>query len=103
MQIDTVLKSAKTALPDWATTCATCRVGCCVEASVLRATELDNDKFGTEQRRAFGFWTFVLAVAGTPIFGRAVLYVTLLSVVALIPNFSSETPVEVEGAEDGNE
>lgn len=54
------------------------------------------DRFDSHQRRAFGFWTFLLAVVGTPIFGRAVLYVTLLSVLALIPNFSSETPVEVE-------
>ena len=53
-------------------------------------------KFSSEDRRMFGFWTVVLAIIGTPIFGREVLYVTVLSVVALIPNFSSETPVEEE-------
>ena len=53
-------------------------------------------KFSSEDRRAFGFWTFVLAVIGSVFFGRQVLWVTVLSVVALIPNFSSETPVETE-------
>ncbi len=47
-------------------------------------------------RRAFGFWTIVLAILGAIFFGRAVLYVTILSIVALIPNLSSETPVEEE-------
>lgn len=55
------------------------------------------EHFGSEQRRAFGFWTFVLSGIGAIFFGREVLYVTLISVVALIPNFTSETPVEVEG------
>jgi hypothetical protein len=54
------------------------------------------NKFSSEDRRMFGFWTLILAAAGTPFFGRQVLYVTLLSLVALIPNFSAETPVEVE-------
>ena len=49
-------------------------------------------------RRAFGFWSFLVAVALTPFFGRTVLYVTLLSLLALIPNFTSETPVEDEDA-----
>lgn len=53
-------------------------------------------KFSSEDRRMFGFWNVVIAAALTPIFGRAVLYVTILSVLALIPNFSSETPVEEE-------
>jgi hypothetical protein len=53
-------------------------------------------KFSSRDRRAFGFWTVVIAAALTPIFGRAVLYVTILSVVALIPNYASETPVEEE-------
>ena len=44
----------------------------------------------------FGFWCVVLAVIGALFFGRQVLYVTILSVVALVPNFSSETPVEEE-------
>lgn len=52
--------------------------------------------FPQKQRRAFGFWTFVAAALLTPFFGREVLYVTVLSVVALIPNFSSETPTETE-------
>lgn len=54
------------------------------------------EKINVQQRRAFGFWTLILAIIGAIFFGRAVLYVTILSVVALIPNFSSETPVEVE-------
>lgn len=53
-------------------------------------------KFSAEDRRAFGFWTVVLAAVGAVFFGREVLYVTILSVVALIPNFTSETPVEEE-------
>lgn len=47
-------------------------------------------------RRAFGFWTIVLAILGAVFFGSAVLYVTILSIVALVPNLSSETPVEEE-------
>lgn len=54
------------------------------------------DKVDARTRRAFGFWTVVFAVFGAVFFGRSVLYVTVLSVVALIPNFSSETPVEEE-------
>jgi hypothetical protein len=57
------------------------------------------DKFDTRDRRAFGFWTLILAIIGSFFFGRAVLWVTILSVVALIPNFSSETPVEEEEKE----
>lgn len=53
-------------------------------------------KFSAEDRRAFGFWTVILAATGAFFFGSAVLYVTILSVVALIPNFTSETPVEQE-------
>jgi hypothetical protein len=53
-------------------------------------------KFSTEDRRAFGFWTVISAAVGAAFFGQKVLYVTILSVVALIPNFSSETPVEDE-------
>ena len=54
------------------------------------------DKFDSRDRRAFGFWTLVLSILGAFFFGRQVLYVTVLSIVALIPNFSSETPVETE-------
>lgn len=53
-------------------------------------------KFSRRDRMAFGFWTIVLASVGAVFFGRAVLYVTVLSIVALIPNFASETPVEEE-------
>ena len=56
-------------------------------------------RFTSEDRRAFGFWTLVLAAIGAIFFGRAVLYVTILSIIALVPNFSSETPVEVEDGE----
>lgn len=54
------------------------------------------DKFSVEDRRAFGFWTLILAAVGSVFWGRAVLWVTVLSVLALVPNFSSETPVEEE-------
>lgn len=53
-------------------------------------------RFEQEDRMVFGFWTFVFSVAGVPFFGKEVLYVTILSCVALIPNFTSETPVKVE-------
>lgn len=53
-------------------------------------------RFSSEDRRAFGFWTIVVALITYPIFGRAVLYVSALSIVALWPNFASETPVEEE-------
>jgi hypothetical protein len=48
------------------------------------------------QRRAFGFWNVAFAVLFAIPFGREVLYVTILSIVALIPNITSETPVEQE-------
>lgn len=54
------------------------------------------EKFSSEDRRAFGFWTIVISIILYPFFGRYVLYVSALSIVALIPNFASETPVEVE-------
>lgn len=54
------------------------------------------DKFDSRDRRAFGFWTLILAIVGAPFFGRTVLYVAVLSIIALVPNFSSETPVETE-------
>jgi len=53
-------------------------------------------KFSAEDRRMFGFWVIVFAAIGAFFFGSQVLYVTILSVVALIPNFSTETPVEPE-------
>jgi hypothetical protein len=54
------------------------------------------NKFSSEDRRMFGFWTIVLSAVGAVFFGREVLYVTILSIIALIPNFASETPVEDE-------
>jgi hypothetical protein len=54
------------------------------------------DHISAESRRAFGFWTIIAAAAGAVFFGKSVLYVTILSIVALVPNFASETPVEEE-------
>ena len=54
------------------------------------------DKFDSEDRRMFGFWTIIFAIIGAIFFGREVLYVTILSIIALIPNYASETPVETE-------
>ena len=54
------------------------------------------DKFTSEDRRMFGFWTIIFATVGAIFFGREVLYVTILSIIALIPNYASETPVETE-------
>ena len=53
-------------------------------------------KFNTEDRRMFGFWVVVFSVIGTIFFGTSVLWVSILSVVALIPNYTTETPVEHE-------
>jgi hypothetical protein len=53
-------------------------------------------KFSSEDRRMFAFWAIVAAVIGAFFFGRAVLYVTALSVLALFSNFAAETPVEEE-------
>lgn len=47
-------------------------------------------------RRSFGFWTLLTAAVGAAFFGSQVLYVTLLSLLALMPNLTSETPVEEE-------
>lgn len=44
----------------------------------------------------FAWWSFWIAVALTPMFGRAVLFVTILSLMALTSNFAAETPVEEE-------
>lgn len=53
-------------------------------------------RFSAEDRRAFGFWVIVFAIIGSPLFGSRVWWVTVLSVVALVPNYTSETPVEHE-------
>lgn len=55
-------------------------------------------RFSSEDRRAFGFWNVICAAVGALFLGNYVWYVTILSVVALIPNFSTETPVEEENA-----
>jgi hypothetical protein len=55
-------------------------------------------KFDSRQRRAFGFWNVVTAGSLATFLGNKIWYVTILSVVALIPNFSTETPVEKEDA-----
>jgi len=53
-------------------------------------------KFDAQDRRAFGFWVIVFAAIGAVFFGSSVLYVTILSVIALVPNYTTETPVEEE-------
>lgn len=58
-------------------------------------------KFSAEDRRMFGFWTVIFSFIGTFFFGRSVLYVTILSVIALLPNFTTETPVEEEESNKG--
>lgn len=54
------------------------------------------NKFDSHIRRAFGFWTFILAGIGSIFWGREVLYVTVITVLGLVPTFSAETPVEEE-------
>jgi hypothetical protein len=53
-------------------------------------------KFSAEDRRTFGFWVIIFAIVGSIFFGSSVLWVTILSVIALIPNFTTETPMEAE-------
>jgi hypothetical protein len=53
-------------------------------------------KFSAEDRRMFGFWVVVVSAALTPLFGFYTMFVSILSVVALIPNYTTETPVEEE-------
>lgn len=47
-------------------------------------------------RRSFGFWTLAFAIVGSFFFGTQVLWVTTLSLIALVPNITAETPVEDE-------
>lgn len=54
------------------------------------------EKTNARDRRAFGFWTLVFSIIGAIFFGRTVLFVSILSIIALIPNVTSETPVEGE-------
>lgn len=44
----------------------------------------------------FGFWVLVIAAVGSLFFGAKVWWVSVLSVVALVPNYTTETPVEHE-------
>ena len=53
-------------------------------------------RFSSEDRRMFAWWAFWVAVILTPFFGKTVLFVTILSLLALTSNFSAETPVEEE-------
>lgn len=54
------------------------------------------DRFPARERRAFGFWTFIASAVLAVPFGRSVLFVTLISVLALVSTFTAETPVEEE-------
>jgi hypothetical protein len=54
------------------------------------------DRTTARDRRSFGFWTLVAAIVGAFFFGSAVLFVTVLSILALMPNLTAETPVEEE-------
>ena len=47
-------------------------------------------------RRTFGFWTAVIAILLFPFLGSLVWFVSALSLLALVPNFTAETPVEEE-------
>jgi hypothetical protein len=44
----------------------------------------------------FGFWVLVFSIITLPVLGRYVFYVSSLSVLAVVPNYTSETPVETE-------
>lgn len=50
----------------------------------------------------FGFWVVVVAIVTYPVFGGYVFYVSALSVVALVPNYTTETPVESEDTDVGD-
>jgi hypothetical protein len=53
-------------------------------------------RFSAEDRRMFAFWTLVVTIALLPVFGRAVLFVSIISVFGMMPNYAAETPVEEE-------
>jgi len=53
-------------------------------------------KFSAEDRRMFGFWCIMFSIVTFPFFGEYTRYVSILSIVALIPNYASETPVQLE-------
>jgi hypothetical protein len=54
---------------------------------------------GVEDRRAFGFWTIIFAIVGSIWWNSFVWWVVVLSILALIPNYAAETPVEQEKSE----
>lgn len=54
------------------------------------------EHFHARARRAFGFWTFFASALLAIPFGRSVLFVTVISVLALVSTFTAETPVEEE-------
>jgi hypothetical protein len=53
-------------------------------------------RFNSRSRRAFGFWVVVAAIEHLPVLRRYVFYVAPSRVVALIPNYTTETPTDVE-------
>ena len=57
-------------------------------------------RFSAEDRRMFAWWSFWVVMLLTPFFGTSVLFVTVLSLMALTSNFAAETPVEDEEAAD---
>jgi hypothetical protein len=53
-------------------------------------------KTSARDRRAFGGWTLIGCIVGSVFFGNKVWWIAILSLIALVPNVSSETPVEQE-------
>jgi len=53
-------------------------------------------KWNAQDRRAFAFWSFWVSVVLAIFFGGMVWFVTALSLLALVANFTAETPVEHE-------
>ena len=53
-------------------------------------------RYSAKDRRAFAFWSFVAAVVLSVWLGGYVWWVTVLSLLALIANFTGETPTEQE-------
>lgn len=47
-------------------------------------------------RRSFGFWTFAISILLAPFLGDVLYFLTAISLLALVPNFTAETPVEEE-------
>jgi hypothetical protein len=55
-------------------------------------------KTDARARRAIGFWTIICSAIGAIFWGRTLLFLTIISILALVPNYLSETPVEKEEA-----